>query len=95
MGSFNSSRREKTPWGWLLDQSRQRQALLPSQPLRHNVHLCSLVASLWTALISPILLAIPLQVEQETGPRLWQTWAPHVIIISTICDVVSLSKLKN
>ena len=71
-------------WLWL----KQPHAILPTHDLRRLVHLCSIGAGLWTAIISPILLAVPLQVEQENAPRLWAPWAPQVIIISTICDAV-------
>ena len=71
-------------WRWL----KQPHAILPTHDLRRLVHLCSIAAGVWTAIISPILLAVPLQVEQENAPRLWAPWAPQVIIISTICDAV-------
>jgi hypothetical protein len=67
---------------------KKPHGLSPSSDFRRYVHLGSILACLWTAFISPLLLAVPIQVEQENGPRLWQTWAPLVIIISTLSDAV-------
>ena len=65
---------------------REPRGIQPSNDLRRAVHLCSIVAGVWTSIISPFLFAFPLQVEQGSGPRVWASWAPVVIIIGTLCD---------
>ena len=76
--------RLRQAWRWL----KKPHGLSPTSDFRRYVHLGSTLACVWTAFISPLLLAVPIQVEQDNGPRLWQTWAPLVIIISTLSDAV-------
>jgi hypothetical protein len=77
-------KRLRQAWRWL----KKPHGLSPTSDFRRYVHLGSILACVWTAFISPLLLAVPIQVEQANGPRLWQTWAPLVIIISTLGDAV-------
>ena len=46
-------------WRWL----KQPHGISPSGDVRRYVHLCSILACLWTAFISPLLLAVPIQVD--------------------------------
>ena len=48
-------------WRWL----KQPHGILPTQDVRRWVHSCSVIACLWTSFISPLLLAVPIQVKPE------------------------------